>query len=138
MSIEASKVEFILKVLNIFSKYSIFDALYWTCDEDDEPVSFMVNCNDLFWWGSGDAEQITPANIHLLEPAIEDCKKIADTMVCYGPELFVATVREMRPQGSSYPDTYPENKKLWPLYDACGPKRKIDGSNPYKPGEYKQ
>lgn len=131
------KMEFLMKVLKLFADYELQGQLHWECEEEDDPISLSVNCNDLFWWGSGDSEDITPENIQVLEDSIKDCKKIKHSMVGHGIELFAARVRKMRPQGCCYPDRFPENKKLWPLLDACGPKRKIDSGNPYKPGEYK-
>ena len=33
---------------------------------------------------------------------------------------------------------YPEQRELWPLFDACGEERVIGYGNPYKPGENKK
>lgn len=131
------KIDFILKVLKLFSDYDVHDDLFWTFRDDDGPVTLMVNCNDLFWWACADLEEITPKNIDLLEKSFKDCMKISGMSVLYATDLFVARVRQMRPQGACYSKTFPEHKKLWVLLDECGPERKIEKGNPYKPGEYK-
>lgn len=93
-------------------------------------VSIGVFCSDFFWWGTADDEKVTPENIGQLEKAIEDAGGAE------GPLLFCARIRQLRPQGCCYGHLNPEN---WHLFDAAGPERGIDFSNPYAkpaaPGE---
>jgi hypothetical protein len=120
--------EFTHRVLRLVSKYDIYDSLFW-----NSKPQFFMNVNDDFWWGTADLEEITTANIDALEQAITDCEKVSDVGSVYAPMLFAARIRGIRPQGASYP---PE-RELWPLLDACGPEREVEFGNPYKPGDYK-
>lgn len=122
---------FILKVLAVFGSLDSHDDLWWRCDGAYAPVTFFVNCNDLFWWGCADLEEVTPENLPVLEQCIVDCGSVRN-LDCriYATSLFCARVRKLRPQGCCYP----ENRDLWPLFDAAGPERVVDGGNPYPPG----
>jgi len=125
---------FVINVLKLVAEYDLCGMLWWRCDDEYAPITFFINCNDLFWWASGDCERITEENLSVLEQTIKDCEAIDNvTGAILACELFCARIRHMRPQGAAYPD----NKELWPLYDACGPERKLDAANPCKPGEYK-
>ena len=103
----------------------------------DGEVTFMVNCNDLFWWATADGEYITPDNLPILLKAVQDVRAAlgvpsepggADRerwerwydAPSFAGELFAARVREMRPQRPCYKSYPPE---LVPLFDACGPER---------------
>jgi hypothetical protein len=66
----------------------------------------------------------------MLEKAVEDC----DGDLSIGAMLYCARKYEMRPQGAVYSHI---PRKLWPVFDECGPIREIDMCNPYNPGEYK-
>jgi len=102
------------------------DDLWFFQGSDGELVA-TVTCNDLFFWGVADCEKITDENVDVyLQSKIDDD-------IC-GEWLFCCRVRSLRPQGAAY--TYID-KKLWPLYDACGPERETGFGNPCKPGEYK-
>lgn len=125
---EDAREAFINHVLRLVARHDIHNSLFWTSD-----LKFCVNVNDVFWWGTGDAEEITPENINALEQAILDCEKACDIGEVYGGWLFAARNRKLRPQGASYP----EERELWPLFDACGPERTTGHGNPYKPGGYK-
>jgi hypothetical protein len=48
-------------------------------------------------------------------------------------DLFVARVRNMRPQGAAYKVRYPE--EIWGLFNAAGPEREVGLGNPRHPGE---
>lgn len=130
-------IGFIMAVLKLCDRFEIHDSLYWDFEDGDDKISFTITCNDVFWWGCSDCEKITPENIHLLEKSLDDCKKISRITVLYGTDLFVARVRKMRPQGAAYRNNLPDYKKLWLLYDSCGPERELGLGNPYNPGEYK-
>lgn len=115
---------FILHLLHVIAGAEGHDWLWWRTDGEYAPVTFFANCNDCFWWATSDCERITPENIDILGQAIIDCEQ-ADPVfgTIYAAELFAARVRKMRPQGATYT---PNNKFMWPLYDACGPKRDTD------------
>lgn len=122
--------EYILKVLQLASKYDLCGDLYWRTDDEYEPCTFFVNCNDVFAWACADCEEITPENIDELERAMQDCIKASNLTggEIYGEMLFCCRIRKMRPQGAAYPKKCPD---LWPLFDACGPERKTDFGNPH-------
>jgi hypothetical protein len=48
-------------------------------------------------------------------------------MPVWGCDLFVCRERKMRPQGA----VYPEDRRFWPLFDACGPEREVGLGNPH-------
>ena len=85
---------------------------------------YWVNCNDLFFWGCADSEEITEDNILDLSNALEECEALGCRNEGFG--LFVARRRGMRPQGAAYPS----KPELVALYDACGPKRETGLGNP--------
>ena len=89
-----------------------------------------VNCNDVFFWGCADGEDITEETLPAFNQAVDDCR--GD--VALAAWLYCARIRKERPQGAAY--TFIP-KDLWPLFHACGPERKTDCGNPYKPGQYK-
>jgi len=88
-----------------------------------------INCNDFFFWGCGDAEDIDEESLPMLHKAVEDCNGDVET----GALLYCARRRNMRPQGACYSMIL---KELWPLFDSCGEERKTDFGNPCRPGEY--
>lgn len=118
--------EFVLRVLRCFAEADDCDSVWWRTDDEYAPVTFLVSCNDFFWWGCADAQPITPDNVAVLEQAYADCRAIDHEQV--GPLLFVARARGLRPQGCCYP----KDPALWPFFDACGPKRDVDFGNPHK------
>lgn len=120
---------FDLLVLKFFDEHQMQEELSWTCEGDK--ITWYVRCSDIFFWGCSDAEDILPANFSELEKAFKDCKKVLseDEFLYTGHWLllWVARCRQMRPQGAAYPD----NEKLWPLFDAAGPFRETGLGNPY-------
>lgn len=123
----SAEYEFVLRVLRLTSEMEEGgDFLWWRTDGEYAPVTFFVNCNDTFWWGTGDVEPITPDNIAVLEQAAKDCADVDEVLDGYAGELFCARVRKMRPQGAAYP----KDARLWPLFDACGPERIVALLNP--------
>jgi hypothetical protein len=111
--------------------------LGFSCIEEFRTVQFYIGCNDLFFWGCSDAEEITEENFHLLEESFWDLKKIDPGMgyhtILLFSELFCARSRKMRPQGAAYP----KDEKFFDLFHACGPERETGLGNPHKPGGYK-
>jgi hypothetical protein len=111
--------EAIVEVLRLVAEYDCYDAIWWRCDGEFAPVTFFVNCNDLFWWATADAEPLTSGDIPELQQAIADICKIDKYEASTGFLLWCARKRGMRPQRPAYP----QNEQLWALFDACGPPR---------------
>lgn len=120
---------FVLRVLALFDGFRGLsnDDIWWRTDAPEyNPITLFVNCNDLFYWGVADCEEVTPENVELLEKTIKDVEK-ATKRRRFADLLFAARVRGSRPQNAYY-RYLPE--ELWPLFDACGPQRAIDVGNP--------
>jgi len=107
------------------------EDIYWRCDGEFASITFFVNCNDLFYWGCADGEEITVESLPVLKQAFEDCEKAVKWGRLWAMQLYCCRMRKMRPQGCCYP----KQKELWPLVDACGPERETGFGNPYPPGE---
>jgi len=124
--------DFVMRVLKLAERWDMYDNLTWITYEEYAPITFFINCSDLFFWGTADEEKLTPENIEQLEMALKDaedaCKYYGHI---YGPILWCARMRKQRPQGAAYPS----KRELWPLFDACGPERKIGFGNPSLPGD---
>lgn len=118
---------FVLRVLSVLASNDGCDDVWWRTDGEYAPVTFLVNCNDVFFWGCADAEHVTRENVDELERAYADCRA-ASGHPTYGAALFCARLRKERPQGAAYP----KEPKLWPLFDACGPERAVGLGNPRK------
>ncbi|WP_016888285.1 hypothetical protein [Mycobacteroides abscessus] len=143
------------------AKLAQFDAcesIWWRWNEGRTELLVLVNCSDLFDWGTADCELVTEENLPILK------QSIADVQVVSGSEydgqstaflLFCCRVRKQRPQGAYYkyltvhysvPDGLnewgnPKQRKdeeesalrtenLRDLFNACGPQRGIDFLNP--------
>lgn len=120
--------EFITELLKILSWFEATDTVWWNTD-----LEFFVNCNDVFAWGCADAEQITEGNLSEFSRACEDTDEGYNLSI-WGPLLFCARMRKMRPQGAYYKHI---DKKFHHLFDACGSERKINFANPQNQnGEY--
>lgn len=116
----AVTMEFVARVLRPFDDCDVHPELFWRVD-DDNRVQFFAMCNDAFWWGTADAEEITPENVWVLEESSRDLRALGEVLAPIRlAELFAARVRGMRLQRPAY-------KKLSPavaaLFDACGPER---------------
>lgn len=108
--------DFVIKVLKIFEQNDDCESLLWSFD-NEENISFFVNCSDLFFWACADAQEVTEENVSVLAKAYEDAKKAYEFGECYGSTLFCCRTRGMRPQ-KPYCKHIPQ--KLMPLFDACG------------------
>lgn len=122
----AYDADFILCVLRVVADAELCSLVWWRCDGERAPITFFVGCNDLFAWGTADAEPLTPQNIGELERAIADVRATG-SLSASAPDLFCCRMRGMRPQGAAYPKLAPA---VWPLLDACGPERVVDVLNP--------
>lgn len=114
--------DFIIRVLCAFRACKLeHGPLWWRTDGEYAPVTFLVNCNDLFWWACSDCERVTEANIVEVERAFADVRA-ADEIetIQWASQLFVCRVRGMRPQKPALRNI-PES--IRPLFLACGPER---------------
>lgn len=116
---------FAANVLALFAMADIRDELGWTVTPDD--IELWANVSDVFAWGGGDAEDIIPERLPILEQAFTDLKAVGATE-CLA-ELYAARVRGMRPRGAAYP----RKAAAQALFDACGPERPLGLLNPKRP-----
>jgi hypothetical protein len=127
------KTQEILELLKLVAKADYTDAIWWTCDNDE--LQFLVNCNDIFYWGCADAEEIsTTEDFALFEQSYRDCIAL-DSMSYDWPLLYCARKRNMRPQGTAYSSQI--RKEVHELFNAAGPEREINFGNPQsQDGDY--
>jgi len=122
-------LDFILRVLGTMADADCERELSWRTDGEFAPITFWINCNDFFWWGCADGQDLGDwESLDVLDKAIADCRALDEEH--WGPLLFCARDRGMRPQGAYY-KLIPE--KLWPLFHACGPEREVGLGNPSHP-----
>lgn len=123
---------FATRVMEIFSlsHADSYGDLFWRVDDGE--LKLYANVSDVFVWGGSDVEEITRETLPELERAYADLKAVQAEE--FTAELYAARLRRMRPQGAAYPsDTHESWRKVYALYDACGPERAIDVGNPKKP-----
>lgn len=120
---EIERLREVVAVLRVFDEADHHDELWWRVK--DGRVKFFVRCNDLFWWGTADAEEITPDNLPLLESTLREAAGTGWWL--WAPSVFVARQRCMRPQGACY-QHFPT--VVGEVFDSCGPPRKTDVLNP--------
>ena len=96
---ELTTEQFILEVLQLTAMFpnNLCDELLWRCDGEYAPITFFINCNDMFYWGCADCETITKENLHIFKKAVEDLKECKGASKYDGPSLFCCRVRKMRP-----------------------------------------
>ncbi len=124
---DQGKVDFLFRWLALADKWEIQDGFFWRCEGKD--IHIFVICNDLFYWGTADLEELTAENIDSYEQTYKDAETALQFGHCHADELWCCRVRKMRPQGACYKSI---PKELWPLFDTCGPEREIDICNPRK------
>jgi hypothetical protein len=116
---------FVFQVLDFIATNNMIEELEWVCNQD-KTVQFYINCNDLFFWACADAVELTETNFQDLVQAVDDVHNTIDYS-SFGSLLFCARQRKMRPQNAYYEYM---DKKLWPLFDTCGPERDSQILNP--------
>ncbi len=105
-------MSFIEELLSFAAKHEVYDELHW-----NEDLTVAVRCNDVFWWATADAEELTADTLDIFKQAVIDSGSLC------GPILYCSRQRKMRPQGAFYKCIATE---YWPLLDACGPEREAD------------
>jgi hypothetical protein len=123
--ISARGPDYVLRVLNVVARADCHDDIWWRTDGEYAPVTFWVQCSDVFVWGTADMEDLTEETLPELERAYRDVQEATGSTV-WGATLYCARQRKMRPQGAAYP----KDGRLWPLLDACGPAREPGLGNP--------
>lgn len=120
------------RVLTVYDEADNHELLFWRVGRETlGKIELYARCNDLFWWGTADAEEITADNVAILERTLVDLRDISvtersgkaakrDFPELYLSELFAARSRKMRPQRPCY-DTM--SQPIAALFDACGPER---------------
>jgi hypothetical protein len=109
---------FFLRVMKMFDDSTdLSDCLYWRINatEGQSPIRFYVG----FYVGSGEWEEVTSANLSVLELAIADVVALEESPF-WALQLFVGRVRGERPPKEALfhaPDA------VMPLFNAIGPPR---------------
>lgn len=114
------QIDFIYEVLRLMDETDCYHAIWWRCTGEFAPVTFFVNCNDLFEWATADCETLTPDDLPALQTSIAEVREIdkkGEEDHDWGFLLWCARKRQMRPQQPAYPN----NERLRALFDACGP-----------------
>lgn len=130
-------LDVLIRVLMAVAKADAHDLIWWrnygeySGAVDPAPIAIFAVCSDVFEWATADCEQITESNIECFEKSLQDVLETSGGDPTWGAALFAARVRGMRPQGASYPT----DRRLWPLFDWCGPERQLDALNPHLPGK---
>ena len=67
-------LESIIEIMRIFNGFwgPSTDELWWRTTQEYAPLTLFVNCNDVFYWGTADAEDIWPEDIEDLKQAVAD------------------------------------------------------------------
>lgn len=124
---------FVWRVLR--ATQDLHDQVWWTVDNDDgSPVAFYIDCTGVFYahagrpdFGTAKLSAVNAVRTNAADAVrlgdwnlVEFEKACADADGAYGPILFCARVRKMRPL-PTYLQRVPEH--LRPLFDAAGPPR---------------
>ena len=105
-------VDFVIDVLLLIRKHDLSEEIFW-----DEKLEFFVICNDFFYWACSDCERLTRENLPQLLEAMQEVEALGLNGWQYGPLLFCARQRKMRPQIPYYEHIHQD---LHALFDACG------------------
>lgn len=122
MTEETSQYEHIVAVLRAFDDSESHDSLWWRVI--DGQVRFLINCNDLFFWGTADCEELNADTLPIYEACVRD---LGSEHNHNAPWLYCCRVRKERPQGACY--KYIDHA-IRPLFDACGPEKATGFGNP--------
>jgi hypothetical protein len=120
----------VLTMLDELEKIGVEHHIYWTVNEDKTGVRFWALCNDFFYWGCADSEDVTLDTLPALRQAMADVEAAVTARyehATWALLLYAARQRQLRPQGAAYP----EHAGLTALFDAVGPKRAVDLANPH-------
>jgi hypothetical protein len=118
------KYEFLTELFDILSDGTLFvntsNGPFFDGD-DDNAHGVSINCNDMFYWATADAEAITGDDLAGIEEAIKDARAAeASDPIGEGFSLYAARKRKMRPQRPWMKGRKPAIRAL---YEAAGPER---------------
>lgn len=122
---DAEQLAFIHAVLRLALAGDFRSELLWR--SDGQQITVSVDVSDVFAWGGGDAEDLTPERLPILAEAMADLRAVHPHDDMYTVDLYAARIRGMRPQGAAYPK---ERAATQALFDACGPGRATGLGNP--------
>jgi len=103
------------ELLKLLFDHDAHDDLFWNCSGPYAPITFFIQCSDVFYWATADLEKVTSENLPILRQSYEDAGNL------YGGDLFCARVRGMRPQRPYLKQI--RDEKIKELFLACGPER---------------
>lgn len=121
-------MELFLKVAKLVAKYDCHHEIFW-----HESLKVFALVNDVFYWGTADAEEITEENFPVLETAFADiiaASKNHEGPFLFGAEaimLFACRIRNLRPQNAVLKML---TAHILELFNACGPERPVGLGNP--------
>ena len=123
-----NNLPFIVDLLRTTSEAWIGEDFSWIVLSDDT-LKFYLNCNDIFYWGTADCEEVTPDNLPALKQTLRDLQHLDDSYAyIHGASLFCARVRGMRPQNRVF-DYMDGDDALIKLFKECGPPREVGMGN---------
>lgn len=107
------------EILELALQYDFESEVYWNRrgPKGEGDFYFFIICNDQFYWGAADGEEVTEENLPLLAKSLEDIGPD------WGLALFCSRSRKMRPQGALYAHI---PKELWHWFDESGPEREVN------------
>jgi hypothetical protein len=112
---------FIDRLLKLTYDYDDHWNTWWNVR--DGQVRWFTNVNDVFYWGTADAERITAEDLDDLEQAYKDAEAVGSYR---GGMLWACRKRGMRPQTPYFKYFSLDERDL---FLACGPERE-DQSDP--------
>ena len=115
---------FAYDLLSLVHKYDDTNSLYW--HPESYGMTFLLLCNDEFYWACSDAEIVTPDDLPALTQAYEDAKAAGSY---HGALLWISRKRGLRPQGAMF--AYFRTTEEIELFKATGPERPAEFGNPY-------
>src|SRR5437773_4315176 len=83
-----SEHDLTLRILSAVARIDQHDLIWWRVDGGYAPITFFVVCNDLFDWGTADAEPLTAVTIEAFERAIEDVVAATEGDGTYAGALY--------------------------------------------------
>lgn len=95
--------------------------LFWYINEEDE-VRAGIILNDVFFWGCSDCEDVEAEDLPALEAAMIDNEGV------WGPEIYAARKRKMRPQNAII--NHAHNQQVRRALLDAGPEREVGPGNP--------
>lgn len=119
--------ETLYKFSQISFSEDLTESYFIRPDYDTQNIMICVHCSDMFFWGTADAEELTPEDLPDLQKAIQDVKT-AGEFGFYGVDLWTARKRNLLPQ-NAWLNTLPRD--LAQIYIQEFEAREPDFGNPH-------